>query len=233
MTRWCLVVEDEPTLGQMICDNLAFEEYGVELVRDGNEAAARIARGGIDLVILDVMLPGKDGFEVLAEMRARGDSTPVLVLSARGEDADRIRGLELRADDYLVKPFNLRELLLRVSALLRRRAPVAAGRDVIAFDGNEIDFRARTGTAWNGEVFELTDTEVRMLRLLTGRCGTVVPRRDAVDIVLGPATPVTTRTLDNVMARLRKLMERDSHAPQWFHTVRGVGWRFDGELDPR
>ena len=120
MSRWILVVEDEAALGEMICDNLRQEGYGAELVTTGPAAEARIAKGGVDLVILDIMLPGIDGFTILETMRRRDDDTPVLVVSALISDADRIRGLELRADDYLTKPFNLKELLLRVGALLRR-----------------------------------------------------------------------------------------------------------------
>ena len=125
MTKFCLVVEDESPLGEMIRDNLVADGLDADLVKDGAVALNRIQRGGLDLVVLDVMLPGMTGFEVLQEMRAQGDDTPVLILSARAADEDRIRGLELRADDYLTKPFVLRELLLRVRALLRR-APAPA-----------------------------------------------------------------------------------------------------------
>jgi two-component system alkaline phosphatase synthesis response regulator PhoP len=225
------VVEDESPLGEMICDNLGLEGHGTELVKDGRAAAARIARGGLDLVILDVMLPHRDGFDVLREMRARGDTTPVLVLSARSSDADRIRGLELRADDYLTKPFNLKELLLRVGALLRRAVPANAGVDVLEFGGNRVDYRAHRAVRFDGSEVSLSDRELRLLRLLAGRQGAVVSRREVVDALFGPATPVTTRTLDNLVASLRKAFERDTHAPRHLHTLRGVGWRLsiDGE----
>ena len=141
MSRWILVAEDERTLGEMLCDNLTLESYHAEHVFTGPRALDRMAKGGIDLLILDVMLPGLDGFEVLKQLRARGDQTPVLILSARSADQDRIRGLELQADDYLTKPFNLRELLLRVDGLLRRRPAPAAGSDRLAFGGHEEDFR--------------------------------------------------------------------------------------------
>ena len=117
MSRWILIAEDERQLGEMLCDNLSLEAYHTEHVLTGPSALERMQKGGIDLLVLDVMLPGMDGFEVLKELRARGDKTPVLILSARADDQDRIRGLELQADDYLTKPFNLRELLLRVDAL--------------------------------------------------------------------------------------------------------------------
>lgn len=227
MTRWCLVVEDESPLGEMICDNLNIEGYGVELARDGVAASKRIERGGFDLILLDIMLPGCSGFDVLERMRKRGDKTPVLILSARNSDDDRIRGLELQADDYLTKPFNLRELLLRVSALMRRHPPVGAGEDTAAFGASQVDFRTGTAQLHSGDRVDLTKSEVSVLRLLIGRAGAIVPRRDVVDIVFGPNTPVTTRTLDNVIARLRKLFEPDPQTPKHLRTVRGVGWRFD------
>ena len=226
MTRWCLVVEDELALGEMICDNLELESYGTELVRTGAEALERLTKGGIDLVILDIMLPVLDGFTVLEEMRKRGDNTPVLILSARSSDGDRIRGLELQADDYLTKPFNLRELLLRVEALMRRHPAPGAGVDMLDFSGNKIDFRTHRARTWKGQEVEPTPTELKLLRLLASREGIVVSRREIVDHLFGPSTPVTTRTLDNLVLRLRKLFERESQHPRHLHTVRGVGLRF-------
>jgi two-component system alkaline phosphatase synthesis response regulator PhoP len=226
MTRWCLVVEDELPLAEMICDNLRLEGWGVEHIARGDDALERLARGGIDLVILDVMLPGCDGFSVLRGLRGRGDRTPVLVLSARAADGDRIRGLELEADDYLTKPFNLRELLLRVAALARRREPLPAGADVLRFAGNEVDFRAREAVTWDGRRASLSDREVRLLRLLAGRDGTVVTRREIVVQLYGQGVPPTARTLDNIVLNLRRLFERDGQQPRHLHTVRGVGWRF-------
>ena len=146
MSRWVLVVEDEPALGEMLCDNLRSSGYEAELARSGTAARDRIAKGGLDLVLLDIMLPGINGFEVLEHMRSQGDNTPVLILSARIGDADRIRGLELKADDYLTKPFNLKELLLRVDALLRRNTTIPSGSDILEFSGNRIDFRSHSAT---------------------------------------------------------------------------------------
>lgn len=232
MTRWILVVEDERPLGEMIVDNLSLESYGAELVRSGKDALDRLERRGVDLVILDIMLPELDGFEVLRRIRARGDNTPVLVLSARASDDDRIRGLELQADDYLTKPFNLRELLLRVDALLRRQPAPPVGADTVRFGDNEVDFRTMRARNFRGEDIELTATEIRLLRLLTARAGTVVRRREMVEHLFGPGTPMTIRTLDNVALRLRKLFEEDTRNPRWFHTVRGVGLRFQAEGHP-
>lgn len=227
MSRWILVAEDERQLGEMLCDNLSLESYHAEHVVTGPAALERMAQGGVDLLILDVMLPGKDGFEVLAELRGRGDATPVLILSARADDQDRIRGLELQADDYLTKPFNLRELLLRVDALLRRRPAPTAGSDTLEFGGNRVDFRAMTATCHRGRAATLTATETKLLKLLAGHAETVVTRRAVVETLFGSAAPTTVRTLDNVVLRLRKLFERDPANPRHFHTVRGVGFRFE------
>lgn len=227
MSRWILVAEDERALGEMLCDNLQLESWHAEHVLTGPRALERMQKGGIDLLILDVMLPGLDGFEVLRRLRARGDHTPVLILSARSGDADRIRGLELQADDYLGKPFHLRELLLRVEALLRRHRPPEAGVDTLAFGGNQVDFRAMRATCHDGQQVELTASETKLLKLLAGRAGTVVARRAVVEHLFGSTSTPTVRTLDNVILRLRKLFERDSANPRHLHTVRGIGFRFD------
>lgn len=227
MSRWILVAEDERALGEMLCDNLSLESYHAEHVFTGAKALERMAAGGIDLLILDVMLPGVDGFEVLRRLRERGDTTPVLILSARAADQDRIRGLELQADDYLTKPFNLRELLLRVDALLRRRKAPAAGDDLLEFAGNRVDFRAMSATTRTGETVELTATETKLLKLLAGHPGAVVTRKTIVEHLFGSSAPVTVRTLDNVVLRLRKLFEADPTAPRHLITVRGLGLRLD------
>jgi two-component system, OmpR family, alkaline phosphatase synthesis response regulator PhoP len=227
MTRWILVAEDEGPLGDMICDNLAMESYHAERVRNGSEALERLERGDIDLLILDIMMPGIDGFEVLRRMRERGDDTPVIILSARSGDQDRIRGLELQADDYLPKPFNLRELLLRVDALLRRRPAPTPGTDTLCFGGNEVDFRAMRAKTRRGEEVELTQTETRMLKLLAAHAGTVITRKLLVERLFGMGALPTVRTIDNLVLRLRKLFEDDPAAPRHLHTVRGVGFRFE------
>lgn len=227
MSRWILVAEDERALGELLCDNLSLESYHAEHVTNGHAVLERMARGGIDLLILDIMMPGLDGFGVLRELRARGDETPVLVLSARSADADRIRGLELQADDYLTKPFNLRELLLRIDALLRRRPPPSPGSDVLEFGGNRVDFRTMRAECRDGTVAELTATETRLLKLLSAHAGTVVARRTIVEHLFGSTAPATVRTIDNIVLRLRKQFEVDPTDPRHIHTVRGVGLRFE------
>jgi two-component system alkaline phosphatase synthesis response regulator PhoP len=227
MSRWILVAEDERALGEMICDNLALESWHAEHVFTGPRALERMAKGGIDLLILDVMLPGLDGFQVLRQLRARCDRTPVLILSARSADADRIHGLELHADDYLTKPFNLRELLLRVDALLRRGSPPPAGADTLAFGGNHVDFRGMQARTHDGQTVELTASETKLLKLLAGHAQTVVARKTVVEHLFGSGATPTARTLDNVVLRLRKLFEPDPAVPRHLHTIRGVGFRFD------
>jgi len=227
MSRWILVAEDEHALGEMLCDNLALESHHAEHVTTGPAALARMAKGGIDLLILDIMLPGCDGFTVLRRLRERGDMTPVLVLSARSSDADRIMGLQLHADDYLTKPFNLRELLLRVDALLRRTPAPKPSADLLEFAGHRIDFRAMRARCRDGSIVDLTATETKLLRLLSAHAGTVVPRKKVVEHLFGSTATPTVRTLDNIVLRLRKLFEDDPASPRHFHTVRGVGLRFE------
>ena len=227
MSRWILIAEDERQLGEMLCDNLSHDSYHVEHVLTGPRALERMAKGGIDLLILDIMLPLKDGFQVLQELRERGDHTPVLILSARADDQDRIRGLELQADDYLTKPFNLRELLLRVEALMRRRPAPAAGDDTLRFGSSEVDFRSMQARYNDGKTATLTATETKLLKLLAGHASTVVSRRVVVEHLFGSSAPRTVRTLDNVVLRLRKLFEEDPGNPKHFHTIRGVGFRFE------
>jgi len=231
MTRWCLVVEDESPLGEMICDNLAAEGFGTELVKDGEAAEQRIEKGGLDLILLDIMLPKKDGFTVLRHMRGRGDRTPVLVLSARSADGDRIRGLELEADDYLTKPFNLRELLLRVRALMRRAPTPAVEETPLVLGGVTIDFRAHVARAADGTEQPLSDSEVRLLRLLSSRAGEAVSRREILDHVFGATALPAVRTIDNLVLQARRLFEPDSRHPRYLHTVRGVGYRLTPEAE--
>ncbi len=233
MSHWILVVEDEPSLGEMICDKLHSQGYGSELIADGGKASTRIRRGGIDLVILDIMLPGENGFSILKGMRDRGDRTPVLVLSARSSDEDRICGLELQADDYLTKPFNLRELLLRVDGLLRRTtdSKETKERAVCEFGGNRIDFRSHKASTWSNQEAQLTPTEVKLMGMLSGRPGEVITRRELVEHLFGPGTPATHRSLDNMVLNLRRLFEHDNKNPKHLHTVRGVGMRFTKEQE--
>jgi len=225
-----LVVEDEQGLAEVLAENLVEEGYEVTVAGDGEEALSAWRRLSPDLVVLDVMLPQVDGFEVCRLRRAEGDTTPVLFLSARGEAADRITGLKLGGDDYLTKPFHLHEFLLRVKALLRRSQPTAAER--VEFGGHVVDFRTWTARLRNGREVQLSEREVGILRALVGRAGEVVSRDEIIDRVWGDDTFPSSRTIDNFIVRLRRYFEPDTDVPVFIHTVWGVGYRFTPEPGP-
>jgi two-component system alkaline phosphatase synthesis response regulator PhoP len=228
--RRILVVEDDPHLCAGVVENLRAEGYEVDSVADGSHALESLAGRPCGLVLLDVMLPGIDGFTVCRTMRERGDNTPVLFLTARGDPADRVRGLEAGGDDYLAKPFHLRELLLRVRAILRRwdwyQSASAAAGAVLRFGGNEVDFRAFRARSWNGIEQELTEKEAMILKVLAERPGEIISREDLLERVWGYDVFPSTRTVDNFILRLRKRFERDPADPRHFLTVWGVGYRF-------
>lgn len=228
--RSVLVVEDEAHLAAGISENLQAEGHEVEVAGDGRRGLEALLEGEFDLVILDVMLPELDGFELCKRAREAGDETPILFLSARGQVDDRIEGLEAGGDDYLPKPFHLKELLLRVESLLRRSSRAAEPpEDVVRFGENEFDFRTYTGTSWDGREQSLTHKEAMILRCLSRREEEVVTREEILDEVWGFEVFPSTRTIDNFILRLRKRFEPDPESPVFFHTVRGVGYRFTSE----
>jgi len=232
-----LVVEDDPHLAAGVMENLRAEGYEVTVSPDGERALDWLARHGCALVILDVTLPGADGLSVCRTLRARGNTTPVLFLTARGDPADRVRGLEAGGDDYLAKPFHLQEFLLRVRAILRRwdwyrSASATSATAVLRFGGNEVDFRAFRARAWNGEPQELTEKEAMILKVLAEHTGQIVSREDLLERVWGYDVFPSTRTVDNFILRLRKRFEKDPGNPRHFLTVWGVGYRFLTEGEP-
>ena len=222
-----LLVEDEIHLARGICFNMEQDGYRVSHVETGEDALERMHYDRFALIILDVMLPGIDGFTVCEKIRALDSRVPVLILTAKSEEADRITGLEKGADDYLVKPFNLSEFLLRVRGMLRRSSwyrpePVEEGYQ---FGDNEVfllSYRARTA---QGEI-DLTELEVKMLSLFFSKEGAAVTRKELLERVWGYSSDTETRTLDNFIVRLRKYFEHDPANPVYFQTVRGVGYRF-------
>ncbi|MEM8932861.1 MAG: response regulator transcription factor [Acidobacteriota bacterium] len=226
MSSRILIVEDEHHLAEGIAENLDVDGYEVEVAERGDTGLDRLLAGQFDLVILDVMLPGLDGYAVCARARAAGVTTPILFLTARDAAVDRIHGLEVGGDDYLPKPFHLRELLLRVRAILRRGRPP---EDALRFGENRIDFRTYSGRSWDGRDHELTHKEAMILRCLARRPSEVVTREEILDEVWGHEVFPSTRTIDNFILRLRKRFEPDPEAPAHFHTVRGVGYRFTPE----
>jgi len=225
-TRTILVVEDDAAQLLALSDRLTREGFEVELASDGLEGLERAAAGDHDLVILDVMLPGKDGFEIAGELRSRGLQTPILMLTARGEVTDKVVGLDLGADDYLTKPFEFIELMARIGALLRRAESVPGGAavDVIEFGDVHVDFRSAEATRAGAPV-QLSAKELELLRHLAENTGTVMSRDELLDSVWGYDAMPTTRTVDVHIARLRQKLETDPAEPEFILTVRGLGYK--------
>lgn len=226
-----LVVEDDPHLAAGLAENLRAEGYAVDTAADGKLALSWLRENSCELVVLDVMLPHIDGFTLCRTLRAEGNNTPVLFLTARGDPQDRVLGLEAGGDDYLAKPFHLDEFLLRVRAILRRwewyrKASATPQSAVLRFGGNEVDFRAFRARSWNGAAQELTEKEAMILKVLAERPGDIVSREDLLERVWGYDVFPSTRTVDNFILRLRKRFERDPANPRHFLTVWGVGYRF-------
>jgi two-component system, OmpR family, alkaline phosphatase synthesis response regulator PhoP len=227
--RSILVVEDEEHLAQGIAENLEAEGFRATVAGEGRYALELVRRGGFDLVLLDVMLPGLDGYTICETARAEGIQTPILFLTAKGSVDDRVRGLEAGGDDYLPKPFHLHELLARVRTILKRWSWYArtGERDkLLRFGDNEFDFATFQGRSWDGTLQQLTQKEAIILKVLAEREGEVVSREDLLDKAWGYELYPSTRTIDNFIVRLRKRFERDAQAPRHFHTVRGIGYRF-------
>ena len=230
-----LVVEDEAHLAAGLRFNLEAEGYVVETVGGGEAALGRLLGGGaeFDVVVLDVMLPGKDGFEVAKELRAAGCYVPVLMLTARGRPEDVLRGFEAGADDYLPKPFELAILLARLHGLLRRLQWLSRGRrrqtntetELYSFGGKTVDFGALELRA-HGRVVRLILMEAELLRYLIGNAGRAVSRREILEDVWNLREDTDTRAIDNFVVRLRRYLEEDPSDPRHLLTVRGVGYRF-------
>ncbi len=226
-----LVVDDEAHLADGIRENLEAEGYLATVANDGAEGLEKALAETFDLILLDVMMPKMDGLKTCEELRRQGLQTPVLFLTVKGDPEDRIRGLEAGGDDYLSKPFHLKELLLRVAAILRRNAWYNQARPTLSFGGNEIDFQTYHARAWDGTEHALTHKEAMILKVLAEEVGTIVPREAILDKVWGYEVFPSTRTIDNFIVRLRKRFERNAEAPEHFHTVRGVGYRFTLERE--
>jgi DNA-binding response OmpR family regulator len=219
MKKRILVVEDDKSLARVLRDNLVFEGFDVECVGDGHAAVTAARAFGPDLVILDVMLPGRDGFELCGLLR-QGGATPIIMLTARGQKADKLRGLQLGADDYVTKPFDVEELMARVHAVLRRAKPPL---DQITLGTVMIDLRQMTVRRGSDEL-HLTHRELELLRYLVERHGRVVSRHELLREVWGYPDAPMTRSVDNAIARLRKKIEPDPAHPRFVHTVHGDGY---------
>ena len=223
-----LVVEDEPVIALGLRDSLEAEGYAVEVSAEGVDAETRAREGGFDLILLDVMLPGRDGFSICRNLRTSGLSSPIILLTAKGQEADKIRGLDLGADDYVTKPFARGELLARVRAALRRsttraEAPPAA----YTFGEVTVDF-ARHQATRAGRRLDLTPTEFKMLRTLIENRGRVLTHDELIERVWGRDTFLSDRVLYTHVNNLRGKIEAAPAQPVYLIGVRGVGYRFDG-----
>jgi DNA-binding response OmpR family regulator len=223
MTR-ILVVEDDPSMSVALRDGFEFEKYTVEMAADGEEGMHLAIRGDHDLIILDVMLPKKSGLDVCKELRANGSRTPIIMLTARGQEIDKIVGLKLGADDYVTKPFSFMELLARVEAVLRRVHRTSAG-DEYEFGDMRLDFRTFQATR-TGTTLDLTPREFRILRYFIDHAEEVVSREALLNHVWGYDSSAFTRTVDTHMARLRQKIEAVPGEPRHLLTVHRVGYKF-------
>jgi DNA-binding response OmpR family regulator len=220
-----LVVEDEPAIAFGLQADLVAEGYDVAVVGDGETAARRAREGIFDLILLDVMLPRKDGFEVCRELRRAGLRTPILLLTARSQEVEKVMGLEWGADDYVTKPFSPPELRARIKALLRR---ASGGEEAIyRFGDVEVDF-ARCELRRGGRTIEMTALELRLLAAFIRNRGRVLSRQKLLDEAWGPGTFITDRVVDNHVVELRKKIEAEPHNPRYLISLRGLGYRFDG-----
>jgi len=224
-----LLVEDEENLHEALKLNLELEGYVVTSSFDGASALQTLRNEYFDLIILDVMLPEIDGISVTETIRISNNEVPVLILSAKNSSADRVLGLKKGADDYLTKPFNLEELLLRVDKLIHKNKKIqdkSTVEDIYTLGGNTIDFKAQEAIKYNGEKIQLSKKETMLLRLLIENKNEVVTREKILQSVWGYNVYPTTRTIDNFILNFRKYFEEDSRNPRFFHSVRGVGYKY-------
>lgn len=226
MKKRILIIEDEPDMRRGLQDNLEFETYEVITTSNGNEGLRLALKESFDLILLDIMLPGIDGMEVCSQLKKNCNSTPIIMLTARGSESDKVKGLELGADDYITKPFSLRELLARIKALLRRATPEPAQSiEEARFGDVTVNFAHQK--AQKGETpLELSVREFDILRLLIERQGEIVSREDFLRDVWGYDSFPATRTVDNHIAKLRQKVEDDPESPNHIITAHRQGYKF-------
>ena len=222
-----LIVEDDAALRLALSDRLTLEGYQIQLATSGDEGGRLAAESGVDLIILDVMLPGRSGFEIARDLRNRTINTPILMLTARGEVTDRVVGLQCGADDYMTKPFEFIELLARIQALLRRSGAGAKPlSETVEYGDVQVDFRSAR-VFRSGEPVVLSSKELQLLRFFIENAGAAMTRDELLDAVWGYDSMTNTRTVDMHVARLRQKLEADPNDPRLIVTVRGLGYRFD------
>jgi two-component system alkaline phosphatase synthesis response regulator PhoP len=224
-----LLVEDEENLHEALKLNLELEGYEITSAFTGSEALQKIQSEYFDLIILDVMLPDVDGISITETIRVQNNQVPILILSAKNTSSDRVLGLKKGADDYLTKPFNLEELLLRVQKLIEKNKKMQdkdSVGDTYQFGGHTIDFNAQEAVTKEGQRIQLSKKEAMLLKLLFENKNDVVPREKILQTVWGYNVYPTTRTIDNFILNFRKYFEHDSRNPRYFHSVRGVGYKY-------
>jgi len=222
-----LVVEDEPNMVAGLRDNFEFEGYQVITATDGVEGLQKALDESPDLVVLDVMMPRMSGLEVCKQLRAKRASLPIIMLTARGQEVDKVVGLELGADDYVTKPFSIRELLARVKAILRRAATGPKNHEHHSFGDVEVDLR-RCRVVKSGKLLDVSSKEFELLKYFISHSGETLSRDRLLEDVWGYDNFPTTRTVDTHLVRLRQKLEPDPEQPQYFLTVHGTGYRFVG-----
>lgn len=220
-----LIVEDEPAMQLGLKDNLQFEGYNVTIASDGQTGLDKILTNQFDLVLLDVMLPNMSGFDVCKNARSKGIDTPIILLTARGEEIDKVLGLELGADDYMTKPFSIRELLARIKANLRRTGALSKKDEVINLGKLTIQFDAYSVSSTDDDDIKLSHKEFEILKYLYENKNKVVSRYDLLEKIWGYDEQPTTRTVDNFIARLRQKIEDDHNHPTVILTVHGIGYK--------
>ena len=224
-----LLVEDEQNLHEALKLNLELEGYEVTSAFDGSEALQKIESAYFDLIIMDIMLPDIDGISITENVRVHNNEVPILILSAKNAASDRILGLKKGADDYLTKPFNLEELLLRVAKLITKNKKIQIKESVgdnYHFGDNKIDFKALEAIGSDGTSIALSKKEAMLLKLLIENKNEVVTREKILQVVWGYNVYPTTRTIDNFILSFRKYFESDSRNPRYFHSVRGMGYKY-------
>jgi two-component system alkaline phosphatase synthesis response regulator PhoP len=226
MTR-ILIVEDEPNMVAGLRDNFEFEGYEVISARDGVEGLQRALNDSPDLVVLDVMMPRMSGLDVCKQLKVKKPSLPVIMLTARGQEVDKVVGLELGADDYVTKPFSIRELLARIKAVLRRAHPTGNGQERVTFGDIEVDMRA-CQVARSGKQVDFSSKEFELLKYFIGHRGEALSRDRLLEDVWGYDRFPTTRTVDAHIVRLRQKLEASPEDPRFILTVHGVGYKFVG-----
>lgn len=220
-----LIVEDEPDMRRGLEDNLQYEGYTTVSTGNGNEGLRLARKDSYDLIILDLMLPGMDGLDLCRQLKREDNTTPIIMLTAKGSESDRVMGLEVGADDYITKPFSLRELLARIKAILRRTRHDKSRLSAYEFDDFYVDFERYEATK-GGEPIELSPREFEMLRLMAEHRGEIVSREMFLEEVWGYESLPSTRTVDNHIAKLRQKIEDDPEHPKHIVTVHRMGYKF-------